>query len=59
MPAMTIPSVRDCRAALAMTILFKGIPFCARPETAILEGAMRLSVTHNGTDWLEIAVQHS
>ncbi len=23
-----------------MTILFKGIPFCTRPETGILEGVM-------------------
>jgi hypothetical protein len=38
---------------LAMTILFKGIPFCTRPETGILEGVMLPAIVRNDTGLFE------
>jgi hypothetical protein len=36
-----------------MTILFKGIPFCTRPETGILEGVMLPAIVRNDTGSFE------
>ncbi len=36
-----------------MTILFKGIPFCTRPETGILEGVMLPAIVRNDTGLFE------